>query len=301
MADCRLVKCSLYDDDKFSELSSENKLLYLYLITNIRTNTCGCYKIKFGNIAVDTGLSKEKVDRGINDLCESNLIMCSKKTNEILIIDWKDSNWNSSPIIKERLNKEIEMIDDADFKRILTDWKEEHDVKTKSVKKTAGTVKNDLFDKIWELYPKKTNKSKVTAEAIKEVCEVGFEKMKACIDNYKKSIENVEDKYVLGGDTFFNGRYKDFFDDVTVDRSDKDKKRLKTRVTDAYMSIIKNFPAELMDGNEKEYFWDAIKDLKDTDAIINEADRIKLYLDENGKQKIPFKEFMEQWLKQKKA
>ena len=67
------------------------------------------------------------------------------------------------------------------------------------------------------------------------------------------------------------------------------------------MSIIKNFPAELMDGNEKEYFWDAIKDLKDTDAIINEADRIKLYLDENGKQKIPFKEFMEQWLKQKKA
>ena len=302
MADFRPIKCNMYEDMEISELSSKELLLYLYLLTNIHTNMCGCYRIPIRNIEFDTRLSKDDVLVGLETLDRCNLVKYSKETGEFLIVNWRFYNWNVSNIIKERINKEIPDIKNELFRKQVAEWKRADE--NNSVKKTETVYpeSNTLFEKIWTLYPKETNKSKVTAAAIKEVCEIGFDRMKLCINNYKKSIEDKEDKYVLGGDTFFNGRYKDYFDNVNVDRSaPMNEELVNARVGQAFNSIIKNFPKETLDGKEKNYLWAAIKDSGKEWDIINAADEIKAYLDEHGTQQISFKEFMKQWLKRKKA
>lgn len=307
MADYRQIEMRLYSKDNVMELSSNALFLYLYLLTNIYTNMCGCYKIQKRFIAFETRLGLKDIDAGFAELETQGLIKVSKTTNEILIIDWKISNWSWSEQILKRVAKEAENIEDAEFREIVLGWLRNKNfvpspVKVDEVKRNDNDDDvNDLFEKIWKLYPKKTNKTKITADAKREVAQVGYDKMKVCIGHYKECIKDKEDKYVLGGDTFFNGRYKDYFDDVKVDRSDDTKARLHSRVGQAYNSIIKNFPADSITDNSPNIFWGVIKDVGDADAIINEADRIKLYLDKNGKQKIPFEEFMKQWSKRKKA
>jgi len=63
----RYISTSFWDDSWISELGTNEKLLYLYLLTNPLTNIAGVYKITQKRIAFDTGLKltviKEILDR----------------------------------------------------------------------------------------------------------------------------------------------------------------------------------------------------------------------------------------------
>ena len=52
----RYISTSFWDDSWISELGTNEKLLYLYLLTNPLTNIAGVYKITQKRIAFDTGL-----------------------------------------------------------------------------------------------------------------------------------------------------------------------------------------------------------------------------------------------------
>lgn len=306
MANSRPIYFKIYKKKNVLALSSEALLLYLYILTNEQTSLTGCYKLSLALTWEQTRLSIEKIKECLKELEKQNLIEISDETDEIFIVDWGSYNWNVSSLIMDSVYKDARLIDDEKFRnRILSMKNGNADNSSPIIEKPQKTVNKqteELFDKLWQLYPRKINKSKVTNQAKEEIAKIGYEKMKVCISHYKESIKDTEDKYVLGGDTFFNGRYKDYFDNVNVDRkSDADMERLKARFTAAYESIIKNFPADSMDGNEKNYLWSVVKDAGSTDNIINETDRIKLYLDEKGKQQISFKEFMEEWAKKKKV
>jgi hypothetical protein len=70
----------------------------------------------------------------------------------------------------------------------------------------------ELFLELWEQYPKKRGKGKVTKEAKRELLEAGIEKVSAAIEEYKKQIERygTEEQFVMYGSTFFNGGWKDY-------------------------------------------------------------------------------------------
>lgn len=296
MANNRPIYFKLYKKKNVLALSSKALLLYLYLLTNESTTMTGCYQLSIALTMEQTRLSKDEIEICMEELKTQGLIEVSDETGELLITDWGSYNWNVSPMIMEAVYKEARFIDDVGFRNRILENKS-------GSKDPAKENTDEEFEKIWDLYPKKTNRSRVKSESIKAVCKVGFDRMKICINNYRKTIVDKEDKYVLNGDTFFNGRYKDFFTDVSkVDRtSPVNNDLIRARVSQAYESIIKNFPKNLMDGNEKQYLWVAIKGAGSEWDIINAADSIKAYLDEHGTQKISFKEFMEQWLKRKKG
>ena len=55
----------------------------------------------------------------------------------------------------------------------------------------------------------------MTKKAMKELQEAGFETVKRAIENYKEEIRKnrTEERYILHGSTFFNGRWRDYIAD----------------------------------------------------------------------------------------
>ena len=69
-----------------------------------------------------------------------------------------------------------------------------------------------FFDRAWELFPNKKGKSAVSKKAMRELAEAGETVIIAAIENYKAEIQRkcTEEKYILHGSTFFNGRWRDY-------------------------------------------------------------------------------------------
>ena len=68
------------------------------------------------------------------------------------------------------------------------------------------------FLALWELYPKKVDKSAVSKKAKAALYKAGFDVVSAAIENYKAKIqrENRDIQYVKNGSTFFNGAWRDY-------------------------------------------------------------------------------------------
>ena len=69
-----------------------------------------------------------------------------------------------------------------------------------------------FFDRAWDLFPNKKGKSAVSKKAMRELAEAGETVVIAAIENYKAEIQRkgTEEKYILHGSTFFNGRWRDY-------------------------------------------------------------------------------------------
>ena len=64
MAIYRTLYTKFWEDDKvLDEMSMEEKLLYIYLLTNPRVKQCGCYAISFHQIFLQTNISKENAKK----------------------------------------------------------------------------------------------------------------------------------------------------------------------------------------------------------------------------------------------
>lgn len=71
MAEFRSIHCKTWRDDWFSELPTDAKLLWLYLITNQSTSVSGIYQLPRKFIAFETGLDISRVSQ-ILDIFKSD-------------------------------------------------------------------------------------------------------------------------------------------------------------------------------------------------------------------------------------
>lgn len=91
-----------------------------------------------------------------------------------------------------------------------------HEPKTVQASDTSRSDKkkeiDEFFESVWKLYPKKRGKDQVGNPKRKELYKAGVEEVKKAITNYKEEVKRLklEDKYILNGSTFFNGRWKDY-------------------------------------------------------------------------------------------
>ena len=122
MATYRQVKLSFWTDHLISDnFSAEDKYFFLYLLTNLHTNLCGCYEVSKTQVAKEMGYSEETINSLIDRFENKyNLIRYDKKTYELLILNWSKHNWTESPKFRKLVEKEIESIKDKEFKEYLT-------------------------------------------------------------------------------------------------------------------------------------------------------------------------------------
>lgn len=70
----------------------------------------------------------------------------------------------------------------------------------------------ELFDRLWELYPNKRGKGRVSEAKKRELACIGFEEMKRCVERYLDGLREEEWRKPQNGSTFFNSGYVDYLD-----------------------------------------------------------------------------------------
>lgn len=121
MAVYRSVQTTFWTDTKITDgFTPEEKYLYLYLMTNPHTTLSGCYEVSLRQIAFDTGLSTEKVKKGIESLqVKQNVIRYSSDNNELLLLNWHKYNWTTSEKFRKPLLSQINAIKTQEYKDYL--------------------------------------------------------------------------------------------------------------------------------------------------------------------------------------
>lgn len=121
MAIYRTIQMSFWTDSKVVDnFTPEDKYFYLYLMTNPHTNLSGCYEVSLKQVSDETGYAKETVEKLIERMeVTHNVIRYSKKTKEILILNWSKYNWTKSADFQKPLLKEMDAVKDVDFKAFL--------------------------------------------------------------------------------------------------------------------------------------------------------------------------------------
>ena len=148
MAIYRHVHVEFWKDPRvLEELTPEDKLFFLYLLTNQNTTQIGVYKITKKQIAFELGFSTETVnslmDRFINNY---KIIKYNNDTREIGIKNWGKYNLNKlgKPML-DCIKSELKSVDDKSLLEFVKESisKEEIVSLFEQVIKSNGLVDND--------------------------------------------------------------------------------------------------------------------------------------------------------------
>ena len=118
MAIYRSISMTFWTDSKIAEdFTPEDKYFYLYLMTNPLTNLPGCYEISIRQMSIDTGYTKETIQKLLDRMVKvHNVVRYSPETREILLLNWGKYNWNNSPKLRKCVEEQIKYIKNKDFK-----------------------------------------------------------------------------------------------------------------------------------------------------------------------------------------
>jgi len=121
MAIYRNVQMSFWTDSKIADdFTPEDKYFYLYLLTNPHTSICGCYELSIRQMAIETGYSKETIEKLIDRMVNiHNVIRYSKTNKEVLLLNWRKYNWTSSPKVKKSIVDSLMHLKTSEFKTFI--------------------------------------------------------------------------------------------------------------------------------------------------------------------------------------
>ena len=82
----------MWISDDFKDLSSDEKVLFLYLLSCDHCNAIGFYRLPIGYINADTGVSAKLIENALESLENRSMISYDKQTSMVLIK--KYLKWN---------------------------------------------------------------------------------------------------------------------------------------------------------------------------------------------------------------
>lgn len=115
MAVFRQIQIDFWQDELVAEFTPEDKLFYLYLMTNSKTNQCGIYRINKRIMAFDIGWNVGTVDKMLARFVSYERIQYNEEENEIYIINWIKHNSARSPKVAARVDSELKDVKTVAF------------------------------------------------------------------------------------------------------------------------------------------------------------------------------------------
>lgn len=115
MARYRSLETAFWQDNFTVKLPAAEKIFYIYILTNIRTNQCGIYNFSITFSAVELGCSEEEVKALINKFIDYGKILYDEETEEIMILNWYKYNLCINKNISICANKELSNIKNKEF------------------------------------------------------------------------------------------------------------------------------------------------------------------------------------------
>ena len=93
MSKLRSVSTAFWSDPFIEELTPSEKLLFLYFITNEKTNMLGIYEVSIKKISFDTGLNKDVIEKALKEFERLSKVKYFK--NHIVLVNFmKHQNFN---------------------------------------------------------------------------------------------------------------------------------------------------------------------------------------------------------------
>lgn len=161
-------------------------------------------------IAQCTDLNENKVYRALTVLKSlGNIeIKATNKYSIITVVKWdkyQDENVKRTSSEQQNNSKTTTEEQQGDSKR--TQHKN-----GKNGKKEKNIYRCSFFQSVWDEYPKKLGKNKVTKAAMEQLEEAGEATVMDAVRNYSEKIkrDGTDEKYIMHGSTFFNGAWRDY-------------------------------------------------------------------------------------------
>ena len=215
----RIIKESICTSENIAALSMGAEVLFYHLIVkaddygvyfgNEQIIRSTCYPLKTDEIKL------KQVESWLNELVSAGLV------NAYIAEDGKKyiqfAKWSKHQQIRAKRSK-YPIMDDSCNQLIADDCKchrnpiqsNPNPIQSESAQ-SADEIES-CFLALWDLYPKKVDKSAVSKKAKAALYKAGFDVVSAAIENYKAKIqrENRDIQYVKNGSTFFNGAWRDY-------------------------------------------------------------------------------------------
>ena len=141
----RIVCTDFWSDDKVMDIfSPEDKLFFLYLMTNPHTTQLGIYHINKKMMAFELGYSMESVGILIDRFQEYDLIRYSPGTSEVAIKNYlRHSIVKGGKPVEDLLEREIKQVKNKSLLRYIYDNLIKDDNLNASVKKIMPLLLNE--------------------------------------------------------------------------------------------------------------------------------------------------------------
>jgi len=104
------IQCSFWSDPDIQGISSEAKLIATYLLTGPHSNGLGCYRIPFGYLQADLGMTTQTISKGFDELFAIGFCLRCQDTNFVLIPKFLKWNPVSNPKVAYAREKEFKTI-----------------------------------------------------------------------------------------------------------------------------------------------------------------------------------------------
>ena len=120
----RYIYTRFWLDNYILDLSTDEKLLFIYLLTNNKTNQLGIYEFNFKLCSFETDIPRDIVLEILQKFKNDKKIDYSEENDEIFIINWLKYNVNKSPTVIKNITANIENTRTEEFiKRYIDDNK----------------------------------------------------------------------------------------------------------------------------------------------------------------------------------
>ena len=245
MATYRNVQMSFWTDSKvMDDFTPEDKLFFLYIMTNPRTSLCGCYECSKKQMSRDTGYSIETITNIIYRMENiHDVARYDEETKEILILNWDKYNWTQSSKVLDGAYKGAMKIKSIGFKafvmkklvnygyEIAEEFEElipyaypmdktvtVTDIYYIDVEQSNKDNKREneeyiaSFEEFWKHYPKKVDKKKAEKIFLKIIKSgtVTTEQLIEAVEKQKKSVQWQDVTYIPNATTWLNNdRWED--------------------------------------------------------------------------------------------
>ena len=164
-------------------------------------------------IAQCTDLNENKVYRALTVLKSlGNIeIKSTNKYSIITVVNWdKYQDENGKRTSSEQQTNSKTTTEEHQSNSKTTQHK--NGKNGKNGKKEKNIYICSFFQSVWDEYPKKLGKNKVTKAAMEQLEEAGEDAVMSAVRRYVEKIkrEGTDEKYIMHGSTFFNGAWRDY-------------------------------------------------------------------------------------------
>lgn len=116
MAEFRSIHTRIWKDDWFTNLETDEKLLFVYLFSNSQASVCGIYELPIRYIAFESGLDISRV-KAILDKFELDKKVYYRN-GLVWVVNLRKYNESNSPKVAIRIKKDLDGIPDCELKNM---------------------------------------------------------------------------------------------------------------------------------------------------------------------------------------